>query len=184
MDPKEEKSLSKYVSLVLRHRPEVAKLQPDEQGWVLVEDLIGNSRALGTRDFSLEQLKQVVANNSKQRFEFDESSTKIRARQGHSISVDLGYTPTPPPALLYHGTVEKAVYPIMQTGINKQKRHHVHLSPDKETARIVGSRHGKLALLQVDAAAMHADGHVFYVTENKVWLCEAVPPTYITQVQE
>lgn len=179
MNEKEEKSLSKYVSLILRHQPDLIRIIPDTQGWVLVDELITKSKESGSKVFDRAQLEQVVHNNSKQRFEFDEQGKRIRARQGHSITVDLGYSPSEPPQYLYHGTVEKVLTSIMQEGLQKQQRHHVHLSPDTETATMVGNRRGKALILRIDAAAMQQDGHTFYVTENKVWLCEAVPPQYI-----
>lgn len=123
-----------------------------------------------------DELQYVVDNNNKKRFEFNGDKTKIRARQGHSIKVDLGYVPVIPPDELYHGTADKTYQRSIKTaGLSKMKRHHVHLSPDVETARNVGGRHGKPVVLVVDAKAMHAAGYKFFKTDNDVWLVDSVP---------
>jgi len=181
MNEKELVRLSKRMSNWLRHNPEAIGLTMDDAGWVLVDDLLAQAAAHG-RAFSRAQLEQVVAENSKQRFEFDDTGALIRARQGHSVPVELGYEPAEPPEVLFHGTGQGSLDGIRRDGLLPMARHAVHMSPDTETAVKVGSRHGKPAVLAVAAARMHADGHVFFVTENGVWLTDAVPPMYLSDV--
>ncbi|NUR57129.1 MAG: RNA 2'-phosphotransferase, partial [Catenulispora sp.] len=153
MNEKDVVRLSKRMSNWLRHNPEAIGLTMDEAGWVLVDDLLAQAAAHG-RAFSREQLDQVVAENNKKRFEFDDSGTLIRARQGHSVPVELGYEPAEPPDVLYHGTGQSSVALIRRDGLLPMNRHAVHLSVDVETAVKVGSRHGKPAVLAVAAARM------------------------------
>ncbi|NUP50738.1 MAG: RNA 2'-phosphotransferase, partial [Catenulispora sp.] len=181
MNEKEMVRLSKRMSNWLRHNPEAIGVAMDEAGWVLVEDLLTQAAAHG-RAFSRDQLEQVVAQNNKRRFEFDDTGALIRARQGHSVPVELGYEPAEPPEVLYHGTGRGSLELIRRDGLLPMARHAVHLSPDTETAVKVGSRHGKPAVLAVAAARMHADGHVFSVSGNGVWLVDAVPPQYLSTV--
>lgn len=171
-------SLSKFLSLVLRHKPEVIGLTLDQSGWVDVQVLLDACNANG-RKISADSLAKMVAENSKQRFAFSPDGKMIRASQGHSLDVELGYEQKPPPAVLYHGTASRFVQSIREQGLLKQGRHHVHLSTEIDTAMAVGKRYGQPVLLQVDAAKMHTDGHVFFVSENNVWLTDAVPPQYI-----
>ena len=130
------------------------------------------------------ELDEVVARNNKQRFAFDESGTRIRASQGHSVPVDLELEPREPPATLYHGTGASAVAAIQREGLRKMRRHHVHLSPDMATAVIVGRRHGHPVVFTIDAAAMRHDDYTFFRAENGVWLVDAVPPAYLRIVDE
>lgn len=170
--------ISKALSYWLRHRPDEAGLTLDAQGWADVDSVLAAlTRERFPGDF--ETLLAVVESSDKQRFELAPDLSRIKARQGHSVGVDLRLTPTAPPAILYHGTVERFLDAIMAEGLSKMRRHHVHLSPDVETAQRVGARRGRAVILQIDAAAMTAGGHVFYVTENKVWLTDAVPPHYL-----
>ena len=178
MNEKELVKLSKRMSKWLRHDPENIGLSLDSAGWAEVDELISLARARGHR-FNRAELDLVVAENNKQRYEFNEAGTRIRARQGHSVAVDLGYAAAEPPAELYHGTAEAHVSAILREGVRPMNRHAVHLSQDRGTARNVGSRHGRPVILTVDAAAMHAAGHPFQVTGNGVWLVEAVPPEYL-----
>ena len=181
MEIKTIKKLSKFLSLVLRHRPEVIDLQLDAQGWADTQELIAQCQAHG-KSLNLEILQQVVSQNDKKRFAFNEDGSKIRASQGHSIHIDLGYTPMQPPATLFHGTATHFLSSIMAQGLIKGKRHHVHLSANQETALQVGQRHGKPVILEVAAQAMQQAGHVFYLSENGVWLTEAVPSAFLTMV--
>jgi putative RNA 2'-phosphotransferase len=126
------------------------------------------------------ELDDVVAHNDKQRFAFDASGTRIRASQGHSVPIDLGYTPERPPAELFHGTVERNLAAILAEGLRPRNRHAVHLSPDAETARKVGARRGSPVVLRVDAAALAAEGASFTRSTNGVWLIDAVPPRYLS----
>jgi putative RNA 2'-phosphotransferase len=170
--------ISKFLSKHLRHQPERLGLTLEPGGWVEVRLLLD---ACERNQFpvSLEQLQEVVRLNDKQRFSFDDTGTRIRANQGHSVEVDLQLVPTPPPPLLYHGTAETSLASILEGGLQKMLRHHVHLSAESSTARKVGMRHGKPVVLIVDAAAMMEDGFEFYRSENGVWLVDHVPPRYI-----
>jgi putative RNA 2'-phosphotransferase len=170
--------ISKFLSLVLRHQPEKIGLSLDESGWASVERLMEASRKHGV-EFTLEELHNIVANNDKKRFSLSEDGLWIRANQGHSIEVDLGYSPVAPPEILYHGTAERFLASIKQQGLIKGKRHHVHLSADTVTAAKVGQRHGKPIVLRVEAGRMRADGFAFYLSANGVWLTEGVPVQYL-----
>lgn len=178
LNEKEAVRISKFLSLVLRHQPQIIQLQLDEQGWADVEDLLLKTKRKGI-PLHREALQHVVDTNNKKRFAFNEDGTKIRASQGHSIAVDLGYKESIPPAVLYHGTAEKNINIIVQQGLQKIKRQHVHLSTSKETAVRVGQRHGKPVVLEVSSGRMHSDGYSFYLSANGVWLTEAVPATYL-----
>ena len=178
MNDKQRVRISKFLSLHLRHEPEGLGLELEPGGWVAVDALLAGAARKGVR-ISREELEEVVAKCDKQRFAFDETGTKIRANQGHSAEVDLQLEPTAPPELLYHGTAERNEVDILRDGLQKMARHHVHLSPDAETARKVGSRHGRPLIFTVDAAAMHRDGFLFYVSSNGVWLVDHVPPQYL-----
>jgi len=175
MEEKQKKHISKFLSLVLRHKPEEIGLQLDESGWADVEELIAKSDIR----FTKEDLFEIVATSDKQRFALNEDRTKIRANQGHSIEVDLGLPPAVPPDLLYHGTAADTVDVIRKDGIQRMSRQYVHLSTVKDTAVQVGGRHGKPVILTVRAGEMHADGLQFYLSENKVWLTDYVPAKYI-----
>lgn len=171
--------LSKRLSLILRHRPASVGLPLDDAGWVSVDELLVALAAHGlslTRD----ELDEVVRSNDKQRFAFDDTRTKIRANQGHSVQVDLGYSSESPPDVLFHGTPTRNVASILRGGLEPRGRHAVHLSADVRTAEIVGARRGHFVVLAVDAKAMTADGHSFARSANGVWLVDVVPPEYIS----
>ena len=171
--------VSKYLAKHLRHQPERLGLTLGAGGWVEVDALLDRCSKAGFA-LSREELEEVVASSDKQRFAFDDSRELIRANQGHSVAVDLGLAPARPPATLYHGTGAGSVDAIMREGLNAMGRHHVHLSVDVPTARRVGARHGRPVVLVVDAAAMHADGHQFFVSANEVWLTASVPPAHLS----
>ncbi|WP_206073187.1 RNA 2'-phosphotransferase [Erythrobacter colymbi] len=126
----------------------------------------------------------MVAENDKRRFELSDDGTRIRARQGHSVAVEGSWEAATPPAMLYHGTVERFLEAILREGLTKQQRHHVHLSANVETATTVGARRGEAVILMVDAATMVADGHAFAVSSNGVWLVDAVPPRYLARADQ
>ena len=174
--------MSKRLSFVLRHSPESVGLRLDPQGWVAVEDLLAALAAHGLR-LSRAELDAVVASNDKRRYAYDGSGTRIRASQGHSVAVDLGYRPEPPPAELFHGTTRRALDAVLAEGLRPGRRHAVHLSPDVATARTVGGRRGVPVVLRVDAASMAADGAEFTRSANGVWLVDAVPPRYLAVVE-
>jgi len=178
LDEKDNIQISKFLSLVLRHQPEKIGILLNENGWTDVYKLIFQASKNGVK-LTKENLEQVVETNSKKRFSFNTEKTKIRANQGHSIKIDLGYQVQKPPEILYHGTSEKAIDSILKIGLDKRKRHHVHLSADTETAKEVGKRHGKPVVFLVDSAAMHQNGFEFYMSANKVWLTEEVPVKYL-----
>jgi putative RNA 2'-phosphotransferase len=171
-------SLSKFLSFVLRHEPEAIELRLDPQGWAEIEELLARCQAHG-KALSRPILEEIVATSPKRRFAISDDGRRIRANQGHSIDVDLGYAPAQPPEVLFHGTIAAALPSIRAEGLRKMQRHHVHLSPDEETARIVAQRRGKPAILRIAAALMHGAGHVFYLSTNGVWLTDAVPPQYL-----
>ena len=170
---------SKFLSYVLRHAPEAIGIRLDAGGWVDVDVLLAACAAHG-RALSLPELRELVATNSKQRFAFSEDGQRIRANQGHSTSVDLGYEPADPPPVLFHGTVAGALPAIRSQGLVAMQRHHVHLSADEATATIVGIRRGKPVILRIDAHAMQQAGHTFFCTPNRVWLTDAVPSQFIS----
>lgn len=175
---KNTKQISKFLSLILRHKPEEIGVSMDSNGWVNVDELIEKSRAKNVH-FDFETLEEVVETNDKQRFAFNESLTEIRANQGHSLAVDVRPEATVPPAFLYHGTVDRFLDGIRQQGLQKMQRQHVHLSKDLETAIKVASRRGKPVILKIQSGEMQQDGHTFYRSANGVWLCEQVPALYI-----
>lgn len=169
---------SKFLSFVLRHRPQKIGLTLDAQGWVLVADLIERAESAGYH-LTRELLEEVITRNDKQRFSLSEDGRYIRANQGHSISVDLGLRPVAPPEHLYHGTATRNLDSILCKGLLKGQRHDVHLYADATTACNVGQRHGKPVVLTVNAGAMHRDGFQFFLAKNGVWLTESVPPQYL-----
>jgi putative RNA 2'-phosphotransferase len=178
MNDKRRVTVSKYLSKHLRHSPEAIGLELEPGGWVAVADLLA---ACADDDFPVtrDELALVVAKCDKQRLAFDETGERIRANQGHSTEVDLQLEPATPPNVLYHGTGSGSVAAILRDGLEKRKRHHVHLSRDVPTATKVGQRHGKPVVLVVDAAAMRRDGHTFYCSANRVWLADSVPAQYL-----
>ena len=169
---------SKFIALVLRHKPEAAGITLDGHGWAQVDELIaGVSRRM---PLTREMLEEIVRTDNKQRYSFSPDHQRIRANQGHSIPVDVELKQAVPPDPLYHGTGEKYVEPILQEGLLPKSRLYVHLSRDAATAEQVGRRHRKPVLFQVDAAAMVRDGYAFYLSENQVWLTREVPVRYLT----
>jgi putative RNA 2'-phosphotransferase len=170
--------LSKLMSFALRHGPEELGLALDDAGWVELDAFVA---ALATRDGAAtrERVLDVVRTSDKQRFALSEDGARIRASHGHSRAVALGYAPATPPELLYHGTVARALAGIRREGLTARRRQHVHLSPSREEAAAVGARRGAPVVLEIRAAAMTAEGHVFLRAPNGVWLTRAVPPTFI-----
>lgn len=175
-----QKKTSKFLSFVLRHNPSAIDLELDAQGWTSIATLLTQLHKY-KRPLSHQELLQVVQENDKQRFKIDATGLRIRANQGHSIAIDLALEPTPPPALLYHGTAQKNKESILKLGLQKRNRHQVHLSSNRETALQVGGRHGKPLLFLVDGIAMQEAGHTFYLSDNGVWLTDAVPSKYLQE---
>ncbi len=172
------KHISKLLSLVLRHQPEVLGITLDQAGWTSVATLLEKMQEQGI-SIDLAKLQEVVISNDKQRFAFSADGTKIRANQGHSIQVELGLKPLPPPAVLYHGTAIQHVPAILKEGLQRKSRQYVHLSPDTNTALKVGSRHGQAVVLRVHSGKMHRAGYAFYCSANGVWLTATVPAAFI-----
>jgi putative RNA 2'-phosphotransferase len=179
---KERTAASKFLSLVLRHKPQAIGLTPDAAGWVAVDELLARA-ASHNRPLSRQLLEEVVATSDKQRFAFSEDGQRIRANQGHSIEVDLGLAPCAPPAVLYHGTASRFLDAILTEGLAKRERHHVHLSENTATALAVGQRYGAPVLLAIDADRMARDGRLFFRTANNVWLTEDVPAGYLSVLE-
>ncbi|HIE02471.1 MAG TPA: RNA 2'-phosphotransferase [Thiotrichaceae bacterium] len=174
MTKNQEIKISKFLSYVLRHQPESIGLSLDKNGWASVADILKNA----SLPLSLEELKQVVENNDKQRFSFNDDLSLIKANQGHSVKIELAFQAITPPDTLYHGTAQHFLKSIQQQGITKGKRHHVHLSKDIQTASKVGKRHGQLVILAIEAKTMHETGYPFYLSDNGVYLVEEIPPRY------
>ena len=171
-------STSKFLSLVLRHQPATIGIALDDQGWVEIDELLAAANRAGKK-LTRPLLESVVRENDKQRYAISQDGKRIRARQGHSVEVDLGLQPVQPPELLYHGTVTKFLDSIRASGLVRGSRQYVQLSPDVETARKVGQRRGQPVILIVESGRMWRDGRPFYQAENGVWLTESVPKEYV-----
>ena len=178
MDKQVLKETSKFLSYVLRHKPDTIGLILDEHGWATVDELLACAAESG-RKLSVALLHRVVQESDKQRFIFDADQTRIRANQGHSISVDLELEPIQPPTYLFHGTARRFIPSIRERGLVKGERQQVHLSGNSTTASQVGQRHGKPVVLTVRAEQMADAGHLFYRSQNDVWLTDGVPSHFI-----
>ncbi|MFG2207058.1 RNA 2'-phosphotransferase [Streptomyces sp. NPDC048638] len=168
--------ISKYLARHLRHEPQRIGIVLDTHGWVAVSELIEAAARHGFH-FSQAELAKVVAESDKRRYAIE--GDRIRANQGHTVSVDLGLPPAVPPAHLFHGTAARSLDAIRDEGLRPMARHAIHLSPDRGTATRVGARRGRPVVLTVDAAAMHRAGHLFQVSANGVWLTAEVPPQFL-----
>jgi len=176
--------VSKFIALILRHKPEVIGIALDRHGWANTKELIaGIKKNPEFESFDMDLLKEIVATDEKQRYAFNEDMTCIRANQGHSIPVDLEFPEATPPDYLWHGTAEKYVASIEKNGLIPKSRLHVHLSKDLETAVMVGERHGKLVLYRVNTGQMAKDGYKFYLSANGVWLTNEVPAKYLQKTE-
>jgi putative RNA 2'-phosphotransferase len=174
-------TISKFLAKHLRHAPEALGLTLQPGGWVSVNDLLAASEG-AEFPISYDELIECVETNDKKRFSFDDTGDLIRANQGHSVEVELHLEEKEPPAVLFHGTVERFLASIMAEGLKKGKRHHVHLSKDMDTARKVGARRGKPVILQVAAGTMYVQGFRFFLSVNGVWLTESVPTAFLTRM--
>lgn len=172
---------SRFMSLILRHKPETIGISLDEHGWADVDELIAGIAR--THEFNMDILEEIVRNDNKQRYSFNEDKTLIRANQGHSIPVDVELEEEEPPAELWHGTGEKYVASIDEQGLIPKSRLYVHLSKDEDTAVGVGRRHGKPVLYIVKAGDMYKDGYRFFLSRNGVWLTKEVPVRYLVKMQ-
>lgn len=171
---------SKFLALILRHRPEAAGIALDPEGWTEVDALLAGMARRG-HTLRLEDLVRIVETNDKRRYAFNADRSRIRAVQGHSRAVDLGYAPTEPPEFLFHGTVERFIGSIRAQGLLPGSRRHVHLSPDRQTAEKVGQRRGQPVILTIGSRAMAAQDHKFYRADNGVWLTAHVPAAFIVE---
>ncbi|MBS4912988.1 MAG: RNA 2'-phosphotransferase [Veillonella sp.] len=180
INPSELTRISKFISMVLRHKPHVIGLNLDEHGWADVVELLEKMKHKHL--ITMDILEKIVRTDNKQRYSFNEDHTKIRANQGHSINVDVELIETVPPEILYHGTGEKSVVHIDREGLKPMNRLYVHLSGDLETAERVGKRHGNVVIYKVRTGAMHQDGFVFYKSVNGVWLTKNVPVQYLEKL--
>lgn len=174
----DQRRVSKLMSKILRHQPELANLTLKDGGWVGVDDLLGGLAALG-HPISRDQLNEIVRTNDKKRFSLSDDFMSIRAAQGHSTAVEMNYERSAPPPILFHGTSEANLPKILEQGLLPRNRQFVHLSLDEETAVKVGRRHGRPVLLDVDTATMTDAGHDFYCADNGVWLAASVPPQFL-----
>lgn len=174
-------SISKFISLILRHKPDVIGIALDEHGWADVGELIEGIQK--TRPFDMRMLEEIVRTDNKQRYSFNEDRTLIRANQGHSVAVDVELPIADPPRYLYHGTGQKYAESIEGSGLLPKSRLYVHLSEDPDTARKVGSRHGKPFVYRVKSQEMQKDGAVFYRSVNGVWLTKTVPAAYLEKME-
>ena len=176
------KNLSKFIALILRHKPQTIGIVLNKHGWANVDELIKGIARFKQIPFSMKILEQIVADDEKKRYSFNETKTLIRANQGHSISVDVELSECCPPAILYHGTSIKFVSSIDKEGLLSKSRLYVHLSKDIETAKIVGSRHGNPIIYKVKSLAMYNAGYKFYLSANGVWLVKEVPAEYLDKI--
>jgi putative RNA 2'-phosphotransferase len=176
--PRMTKAISKHLSYWLRHAPEAANLVLDDAGWTQTDAV---RAALTAHGHDAAQLERVVDENDKQRFELSPDGSLIRARQGHSVTVELDWPVTTPPEYLFHGTVTRFLDAILAEGLKPMARHHVHLSPDMKTAEIVGGRRGKPVILRIASGTMAKEGAEFRLTDNGVWLTDAVPPRFLSR---
>ena len=179
---KQLQSTSKFISLILRHRPESIGIALDEHGWADVREMIDGINKSGNHTLDMETLEEIVRTDEKQRYSFNEDHTLIRANQGHSIPVDVELEEKIPPDVLWHGTGEKYVSSIDAQGLIPKGRLYVHLSSDMETARKVGSRHGKPVIYEIDCRGMSGDGYRFFLSANQVWLTKEVPVRYLRKL--
>ncbi len=177
--PQSLTSISKFLSLVLRHEPQAIGLSLDSAGWADVNELLSKA-ALHKRPLSRELLQTVVETSDKQRFALSADGTRIRANQGHSIDVELDLVTAVPPAVLYHGTAKRFLDSILTQGLTKRQRHHVHMTEDQAVGIVVGSRYGNPVLLSIDAQRMAEDGLIFFLAANGVWLTDQVPSSYVS----
>lgn len=179
MDKNKTKKLSKFLSLILRHKPEVGNIVLDNEGWTSIATLIEKNPK-----YTMEILEDVVATNNKKRFAFNEDKTMIRASQGHSLKLDIKFEKIDPPDYLYHGTASRFIESIMSQGLKSMNRHHVHMTDNLTTAQSVGSRYGTVVVLKIDCKAMEAEGFTFYKSANGVFLTDSVPCEFLSTLGE
>ena len=179
---KQLESTSRFISLILRHKPEVIGIALDEHGWADVQDMITGINDSGKHTIDMEMLEEIVRTDEKERYSFNEDRTLIRANQGHSIPVDVELKEKTPPEILWHGTGEKYVSSIEKQGLIPKSRLYVHLSSDVDTAQNVGKRHGNPVIYEIDCRKMAEDGYRFFLSANHVWLTKEVPARYLRKL--
>lgn len=179
----ENENLGRFMSFVLRHKPEVIGLRLDEHGWADIDELMEGMNRAG-KHIDRAKLDEIVATNNKKRYSVSEDGKKIRANHGHTVKVDVELKEQKPPEILYHGTAEQFSESIEREGLKPMKRLHVHLSKDTATAENVGSRHGKPVIYEVASGEMSENGFKFYLSESGIWLTEKVPPAYLKRLGE
>ena len=176
---KELADTSKFLSFVLRHKPEAIGIVLDREGWADIDKLILCAQKAGKR-LSRALLDTVVATSDKKRFSYSSDGRCIRAVQGHSTSqVAISFAEKTPPQFLYHGTASRFLDEIKKQGLIAGERHYVHLSADEATARKVGARHGSPVILTVKALEMAKRGIPFWQAENGVWLTSTVAVEFL-----
>lgn len=173
--------LGKFISLILRHKPQVIGITLDQNGWADTQELLAGINASGCY-IDMEILERIVRENNKKRYSFNEDKSRIRANQGHSISVNVEMKEMTPPDELYHGTADRFLDSIREKGILKMNRQYVHLSADAETAKAVGKRHGKPVVLVIDTKKMAEDGYTFWLSDNGVWQSEDIKWEYVKKI--
>ncbi len=183
MDARRQRELSKYLSWVLRHRPDALGLSLAPGGWLSCQELRQASAREGF-EISPSELVEVVVESDKQRFELSGDGGRLRAVQGHSVDVELGYAPEAPPELMFHGTGADIVGQILRQGLRPGRRQHVHLSGARPAAQIVARRRKRPTLLVVRSGDMARDGHELFRAPNGVWLTKHVPPEYLSRDSE
>lgn len=187
MNPKNKNNnsltnLSKFISLILRHSPQTIGLALDPDGWVDTQALLAGISKTGKYQITMPILEEIVRTDQKQRYDFNEDHSRIRANYGHSIPVKIIYPEKEPPEFLYHGTAERFADSIREKGILPMNRQYVHLSIDIETASVVGTRHGKLYIFRIPAREMHLKGYRFYQAPNGIWLADSIPPNFLQDI--
>ena len=171
--------VSKKLSYLLRHSTEPLYIDLDN-GWADTKQIV-NILKTNYPEVNISVLEQIVAEDEKGRYSFNEDHTKIRANQGHSIpGVHIDMDQPEPPELLYHGTTTRFLPTILEEGIKPMSRQYVHISPDLETAIQIGKRHGKPVVLVIRAKDFINNGHPLYRSSNGVWLAKYVPCEYFT----
>jgi putative RNA 2'-phosphotransferase len=171
--------ISKFLSLVLRHKPEHFGVSLDHNGWINVDALLAAANRVGVT-LNKVLLQRVVKESDKQRFALSDDGLRIRANYGQSVAVDLGLEAVTPPEILFHGTATRFFESIKKEGLSPARRQYVHLSPDKHMAMSVGKRHGKPLVLTVEALRMHEGGFKFFRSHSGIWLTERVPAHFIS----
>lgn len=176
---KQHTETGKFLSYVLRHKPQAIGLTLDREGWADIGALVTCAKESG-RELNESLIRKVVESNDKKRFAISEDGLYIRAVQGHSTdTVSISYAEQVPPEVLYHGTATRFLESIMREGLKPGKRHYVHLSQEVQTAIAVGQRYGDPIVLKIEALRMHREGFKFFQAENGVWLVRNAPRQYI-----